>query len=104
METSTPKMNYRTKKEEVGDISPISKSPIFNLSNSGNVSCEEEIVQNMGPAGLSPELRRLLIKPRNKTEAEEMKLLLEQTVNLTRAALARGIIRQSNSMPNLELE
>ena len=54
-------------------------------------------------AGLSPELKRLLIRPRSVDEFEDTRKLLIETINLTRAARSFGIIKGSNSMPDIAL-
>jgi len=101
---TTPLMNYRRPNHEIEDISPIAKSPIFNLSKSSNISEGDQYPErnnSLKTAGLSPELRRMLVKPRNVTEADDLRRLLNETINLTRTAIERGIIKQSASMPDL---
>ena len=43
----------------------------------------------------------MLVQPRNATEAEELRRLLTETINLTKTAIERGIIKRSVSMPDL---
>ena len=97
-------MNHRGPKQEMEEISPIARSPIFNLSRTSSMSeCGSSpgIVNNLRTAGLSPELRKLLVQPRNVTEADELRQLLNETINLTRAAVERGLIKRSTSMPDM---
>ena len=55
------------------------------------------------PLGVSPELKKLMITPLKESELQEMKRVLQTTIELTRAALERGIIKQSRSAHDVEL-
>ena len=53
---------------------------------------------------IKEELRQLLITPWKQTELDELKSVLIETVNLTRAAMRKGIISRRNSAPEQDLE
>ena len=93
---STPKWEYRKSVEDWLEISPIEKSPVFELSSSlgSSFSRSTSMLKSTGveTLGLTPQLRKLLLKPKNESEEEESKKLLIETINLTRAALSRGLI------------
>ena len=50
-------------------------------------------------AGLSPELNKLLVRPRAEDELDDARRLLTETINLTRAAMERGIITGDDCLP-----
>ena len=94
MNTSTPRMEYRNTSHTDWPCSPLKLSPynssksIESLGSSFHSAESENI--NGSPAGLSPQLRKLLIRPRNTGEESEIRELLITTINLTRAAFGRG--------------
>ena len=99
MDCSTPLWERRENSEVILEVSPITsrKESIqimpTGLNNSGNNSVEEDFVLvETQIAGLSPELKRLLVQPRNEDEYQEMKQLLRATLNLTRAAWLKGLL------------
>ena len=47
------------------------------------------------PAGLSPALKKLLIRPREREEYMDTRKLLRETLNLTRAAMWNGLIEEN---------
>ena len=91
MDTSTPKTEYRSTKQIDWPCSPLESSPsgssksIETLGSSFHSNESKGV--NISEAGLSPELRKLLIRPRNKGEESEVRELLITTINLTRAAI-----------------
>ena len=56
----------------------------------------------MVAAGLSPQLRKLLVRPVEVDEFEETKKLLRETINLTKAAMLKGLITMDNMAETLE--
>ena len=97
-ETSTPRWEYREREGQILGMSPIGSSPIFDLNGTIDSLGSSFSDQSSGTTathsvGLSPKLRKLLIQPRNRSEEEENLMLLRETLNLTRAALWRGIIQ-----------
>ena len=94
MDSSTPKLEYRNSKPVDWPCSPLKSSPegssntIETLGSSFQSSVSSGM--NISEAGLSPELRKLLIRPRNKGEESELRDLLITTINLTRAAIGKG--------------
>ena len=111
METSTPA--WREPKsltvniEEVSPIYRINKDSPGQTSNSadqGNRSEIEMEQQDLGHTGLSPKVRKMLIKPKNEDEFLELRRLVIETVNLTRAAMMKGLIVEDelNQMEKLE--
>ena len=97
-ETSTPKRNFGPYRMIKPELSPIDKSPIYDLSTSiDSLGSSFGIERQPAPvlrAGLSPQLRRLLSKPCG--EEDDIQGLLKATIDLTRAAIARGIITGPN--------
>ena len=111
MDTSTPLWSHRQSRETLeGSPSPIRTSPALKLNGSsfnGNSSgsFEQKSVKNetitIRPAGLSPNLRRLLIDPTRDDSFEDMRKVLNQTVALTKAAMVRGLIPHDANAPEL---
>ena len=108
--TSTPSFRTRQEQEETSR-SPINVSPIkvFDLSRdvvdpeaytSMEVS-ENEVVDSMKRTQMSDDLSKLLIEPKNERESQELLKILRQTLELTRAAVERGVIRMCMSDPDL---
>ena len=54
--------------------------------------------------GLSPQLRRILVQPRNETDYQATKRLLTETLNLTRAAVIKGLVQDDESILHFDLE
>jgi len=105
--TSTPNMAYRERQEIIVELTPIKRSPLFDLNgtlDSVNASSDMSLGHKSEKAGMSPELRQLLITPRKQTELDELKSVLTETLNLTRAAMRKGIISRRNSAPEQDLE
>ena len=94
MDSSTPKIGYRSAKPSDWPCSPVKSSPdgssksIETLGSSFHSIGSKEV--NVSEAGLSPQLRKLLIRPRSKGEESEVRELLITTINLTRAAFGKG--------------
>ena len=93
--TSTPKWEYRV--QEDPNTSSIDLSPVYSLGSTleslGSSFNDSQNKMTHCSVGLSPQLRKLLIRPRNEEEEYENKRILVETINLTRAALARGLIQ-----------
>jgi len=105
--TSTPNMAYRERQEIIVELTPIKRSPLFDLNgtlDSVNASSDMSLGHKSEKAGMSPDLRQLLITPRKQTELDELKSVLTETLNLTRAAMRKGIISRRNSAPEQDLE
>ena len=105
--TSTPVHNYRTQGIAMTDspqspeISPIK---IFNMTRSTmeeelNLHVSQEVAEGQ-VTNLSQEVKRLLITPKSEDESLELLRVLKQTLELTRAAYERGIIKRSVSDPD----
>ena len=103
METSTPKWEHRSKPEVLDDSSSHQGSPpLLNFSNGSFSSSREDSITRErtlkigldfdDSIELSSQIRKLLISPVNEDEYTEMKRLLQETINLTRAAIGRGIM------------
>ena len=102
MNTSTPQWKSREPNVETYDeVSPIKQT--FVTSNvevrqdrshetSSQSNNSDIIPTTLVETGLSPQVRKLLIIPRNETEFMEMRRLIRETINLTRAAMDRGLI------------
>ena len=107
---STPTLEYRSvdvMPEDFGDLTPIKRSPIFDLNGTVDSIHHSSLSTSGGEklqTGISPKLRKLLIAPRNETELAELKRVLTETINLTRAALARGLLERRNSAPDLDMK
>ena len=54
--------------------------------------------------GLTPELKNLLIRPKNEDDYTQMKKFLEETINLTRAAILRGLIEKPLNMSEFSIK
>ena len=98
---STPIWEYRDKYGDKEDSpSPGHLPPSLNFSGgsfqSPNTSDNVEEKLTTRTAGMSPLLRRLLVTPNDEDEYTEMKRLLIETVNLTRAALESGLIKENS--------
>ena len=104
MDTSTPQWKARESKEAAFDeVSPIQLTP-GGLKQVGCLAQDEtdeipappetsEVVDvESKETGLSPQVRKLLIKPKTESEFIEMRKLVIETINLTRAAMRRGLI------------
>ena len=80
-------------------------SGMENISNCDSLGESYEGVgrENLS-AGQSPELRKLLVRPRNKEEFISTKRLLTETLNLTKAAISWGIIQGNLSAPEFKLD
>ena len=50
---------------------------------------------------LTPQLRKLLIKPVCEDQYTELKRVIQETINLTRAAIWRGIMNTSENQVSL---
>jgi len=97
--TSTPKWEHRHASGISLDLTPIKRSPIFNLSSSigslgSSFSDSGSAPNSPKSTGLSPLVRKLLIKPKNEAEELANLRLLTETINITRAALWYGIIHE----------
>ena len=49
-------------------------------------------VMTLQAAGLTPQLSRLLMRTSNEDDYESTRLILQETINLTRAAIVNGLI------------
>ena len=107
MKTSTPSWIYRnTAVIDLDDSpSPVKVAPVSNHSF-GSDSSEVEgysIVDKGGvdilnkSLGLSTQLQMLLVSPRDEDEFTQMKRIVQETINLTRAAIWRGIVLHEGS-------
>ena len=103
IESSTPIWRHRERKEEETDISPIAPSrrnigndPEGVDSSQGSLGEGFSHMECSGVAGLSPELRKMLLQPRNENEYTESKRLITETINLTRAAMLSGILERGD--------
>ena len=102
MDTSTPQWRARESRDEIYDeVSPIQQicdkiekesSCVENNPNLSNGSNSTGNMSTLMETGLSPQIRKLLIMPRNENEFMEMRKLVRETINLTRAAMDRGLI------------
>ena len=102
--TSTPPMDYRTDSR----ITPTS-SPIYDLNRTikslgSSFSDGSTHSPSIVAAGLSPAIRKMFISPGNNARITEDMALLEETINLNRAALARGIIQENQQEVTISLE
>ena len=107
-ETSTPisSVRYREREEIFVDLTPIKRSPIFDLNGTVdaiNVSSEPSQNITLEHTGMSPVLKKMLITPVKEDEIMEMKRILSETINLTRAAIEKGVIERRNSAPDLDI-
>ena len=97
-DTSTPKWEYRV--QEDLNMSPINFSPVFNLSSSvdtlGSSFSSPGNNPELQTLGISPLLKKLLIRPKDFSEEQENRMLLIETVNLTRAAMWKGLIEEDD--------
>ena len=77
-------------------LTPIKCTQIYDLSGSldslGSSFSSTGERASIRSAGMSPQLRKLLITPRG--DDEDLVELLRATIDLTRAALARGLINE----------
>ena len=106
--TSTPIWGRRETPAISPEIcSPIKRSPILSFRN-GTFKCDsidgcenslEFVKDKIITAGLSPELNKLLVRPRAEEELDDARRLLTETINLTRAAMERGIITGDDCLP-----
>ena len=107
METSTPQWSAREPKKEI-ELSPISPTVSGGVVNkdlkdtSGEDS--DQLVTTRLETGLSPGVRKILIKPKNESEFLEMRKLIIETINLTRAAMQRGLIEDDGISLQVDLE
>jgi len=106
MDSSTPIWGYRTRLDEVDDsLSPARLSPILNFSGgSFSSTCGQVLMDDSGEdvisvktVALTPQLRGLLIKPVCEDEYTELKRVIQETINLTRAAIWRGIMNTNDN-------
>ena len=92
--SSTPQWEYRGQDQLMS--SPLAASPVFSLSSSvsslGSSFSDSKEERKIQAVGLSPLIRKLLIRPKNESEEFENKRILTETRNLTRAALSCGLI------------
>ena len=67
-------------------------------------SVSEEYYQNpYKDTGLSPLLRSMMKQPRDENEFNEIKKLLTETLNLTRAAISRGLMVELETLPDFDI-
>jgi len=74
----------------VGETLDLSHDSIPSNDNGRQTTLEE--------TGLSPQIRKLLIMPRTETEFMEMRKLVRETINLTHAAMDRGLIPDDDDL------
>ena len=108
--TSTPVQFNRSHRRNNRDEMNSSISPIIALkdvdrsdtSMSLNGSVDSRSIQDgTNRTNLSHELAKLLKRPRTEGESQELLSVLQQTIDLTRAAIERGLIRGCRSDPEL---
>ena len=96
MFSSTPIWSHR--KQDGADSSIDSQAgSLISQDNSldGSDQISTPAKMNVGmlqAAGLTPQLSRLLVRPNNMDEFQLTRLILQETINLTRAAIANGLI------------
>ena len=100
--TSTPAFHARQNQGDKINTSPINISPVkmFDISRDlvdpdAYLSMETSMSSGGGilkRTHMSDDLSRLLLEPRNENESQELIKILRQTLELTRAAMERGII------------
>ena len=100
---NTP-MDYRTRSSNT----PTS-SPIYDLNGTvetigSSFSDDNTLSPNVMAAGLSPAFKKMFISPGKNTRITEDMAVLEETINLTRAALARGIIHDCHEEVAIKLD
>ena len=108
--TSTPSFHTRRGQDETSS-SPIDISPIkvFDLSRDvvdpeayGSMELSEnDSAGSIKRTQMSDDLSKLFIEPRSERESQELLKILKQTLELTRAAIERGVIRMCLSDPDL---
>ena len=86
-ETSTPilSMKYREREEIFVDLTPIKRSPIFDLNGTVdaiNVSSEPSQNITLEHTGMSPVLKKMLITPVKEDEIMEMKVECNRSTEL----------------------
>ena len=105
--TSTPAFRARQNHGDKINTSPITISPfkMFDISRDlvdpdAYLSMETSASSGGGilkRTHMSDDLSRLLLEPRNENESQELIKILRQTLDLTRAAMERGMIRMCHS-------
>ena len=79
---------------DLAQVSNVSEGSLGWDDNSNRNGLEvENVKETMGHTGLSPCLKRLLTKPVDDEGYLEMRKLLRETINLTRAAISRGLMK-----------
>ena len=96
MNTSTPQWRARELNEETYDETFGSSKDVEVRQDLSHESSSHSNNSNIVPTtlvetGFSPQVRKLLIILRNETEFMEMRMLIRETINLTRAAMDRGL-------------
>ena len=99
MNFSTPVWSYRNKSgDDSPPTSPIVSPPLLNFSD-GSFELREMFdsdKKQLVSAGMSPALRKLLIRPKQDEETDTIRALLRETINLTLAAIRSGLIQGSD--------
>ena len=98
--TSTPIWDFRQKEDLDNSASPSEREPVLNFSN-GSFTTSFECGDSLNNEalggldisfGLSSGLRSLLLQPRTDDEHTELRKVLRETINLTRAAIISGLL------------
>lgn len=98
--TSTPIWDFRQKEDLDNSASPSEREPVLNFSN-GSFTTSFECGDSLNNEalggldisfGLSSGLRSLLLQPRTDDEHTELRKVLRETINLTRAAILSGLL------------
>ena len=118
MLASTPIWEHRKVGEGESSPDSIDTSSLlldFSGGSFGHESCKtpskgwndingQGLAERMVTAGLTPDLKKLLIRPVEENDYMSTKRLLEETINLTRAAILKGLIDENLNMEDFSIK